>query len=57
MAEVTVTADYGEGRTRTLSRVSLAQGVAFMRAALKYDPRARFAVTRHRAQIKGVIWL
>ena len=57
MRRFTVTAQYGEGRTRTLARVSKAEMVAFVRAALKYDSTARFSVTRHASDLQGVVWV
>lgn len=57
MRKVSVTADYGEGRSRTLSRAAPNEALDFMRAALKYDRRVTFTVTRHRSDLAGLIWL
>lgn len=57
MRRFTVTAEYGEGRTRSLARVSKAETIAFMRAALKYDRAVRFSVTRHASDLRGVLWV
>ena len=50
-ARFTVTADYGTGRTRRLADATRAEVVDFIRAALKYDPAARFTLRTRPAPV------